>query len=468
MPLTGKSAGESETMEWRVPSLEVVNEFGARKPNDRVDMNRTFSAAGRLGLFGCPLDTGNLGVSALGLATILGLHRAGQAVDVVMFDYGRGTRVETLDIGNESLNVRRVGCYYSRRLYSTSNTAQMLIAAKLGLRRFHPMLRRLSELNAILDVSGGDSFSDIYGLRRFRSVSLPKRLALTLGMRLILLPQTYGPFRSWKSRRVTQSILRNASQVWARDARSHETVRELLGDEFDPRRHRCGVDVAFGLPAVQPRDSAVVESVGRFRDARGVRVGLNVSGLLYNDSEGGAKRFGLGGSYRELIDTLVDRLVAREDVQIMLIPHVAPQRPSVDCDVTACAALFERLSAQQRKRTLAVPPTLGPMEVKWVIGQTDWFCGTRMHSCIAALSQGVPTTAFAYSDKTQGVFATAGIGDAVVDLRTGAIAQAVEQSIVSMGARDETARRLREHLPCVNRLLGEQFQSIIAGIGQRL
>ena len=39
--------------------------------------------------------------------------------------------------------------------------------------------------------------------------------------------------------------IRQAAMCWARDARSFETLKELLGDYFDPQRHRCGVDVAF-------------------------------------------------------------------------------------------------------------------------------------------------------------------------------------------------------------------------------
>lgn len=37
--------------------------------------------------------------------------------------------------------------------------------------------------------------------------------------------------------------------AWARDERSFDVLKDLLGDAFDPLRHRSGVDVAFGLPA---------------------------------------------------------------------------------------------------------------------------------------------------------------------------------------------------------------------------
>jgi polysaccharide pyruvyl transferase WcaK-like protein len=44
--------------------------------------------------------------------------------------------------------------------------------------------------------------------------------------------------------------------------------------------------------------------------------------------------------------------------------------------------------------------------------------GSRMHACIAAISQFVPAVGIAYSRKFIGVFESVGIGQAVADLRT--------------------------------------------------
>ena len=47
--------------------------------------------------------------------------------------------------------------------------------------------------------------------------------------------------------------------------------------------------------------------------------------------------------------------------------------------------------------------------MKYLIGQCDFFVGSRMHSCIAAVSQCVPAVSIAYSDKFIGVMATLGL-----------------------------------------------------------
>ena len=104
------------------------------------------------------------------------------------------------------------------------------------------------------------------------------------------------------------------------------------------------------------------------------------------------------------------------------------------------------------------------MELKWVIGQCDWFCGTRMHACIAALSQGVPSTSIAYSDKTAGVFETAGVEDGVVDPRVARGPQIVQQTLQGLDRRAQTAAALREQLPRLREQLADQHCAILQSI----
>jgi polysaccharide pyruvyl transferase WcaK-like protein len=131
-------------------------------------------------------------------------------------------------------------------------------------------------------------------------------------------------------------------------------------------------------------------------------------------------------------------------------------------DVTACQSLREGLLADEKERVIVAPTLSDPREVKWLIGQCDWFCGTRMHACIAALSQGVPTLGIAYSDKTAGVFETVSMGDFVVDARQigpDALSKRVAQSLA---ARAETAKLLSVAVPRVLERWEAQFRTLLA------
>jgi len=418
----------------------------------------------RLGLFGCPLDTGNAGVSALGLSTIKGVLGAGPA-EFTLFDYGMGTRRSEVSVGDRAVPVRLMGVYNSRRYYRTTNITQMLIAARAGLGRLHPVCRELLALDAILDISGGDSFADLYGQRRFTDVTLPKLVAERLGVPLVLLPQTYGPYREAHNRAAAASVVRGARQCWARDEHSFSILRDLLGDSFDARRHRTGVDVAFGLPIVRP-NSSIADKLEAHASRHTLTVGLNVSGLLYNRPGDDTERYGFRSSYREIIDDLLRRLLAIDGVAVILVPHVAPTRAMVDDDAAACEAVVASLGTTDAARVLSLPRGLSASELKWCIGRCAWFCGTRMHSTIGAISQGIPTTAIAYSDKTLGVFATAGVAECVVDPRRDDGPEVVSRIMDGFSGRDVASRALAGALPGLRNRLDEQFDAIVGGLAR--
>ncbi|MCP5066982.1 MAG: polysaccharide pyruvyl transferase family protein [bacterium] len=408
------------------------------------------------------MDTGNRGVSALGLSTLKGILQFTPNAHLTLFDHGSGVREEEIALGDRSARVRFVGCTYSRRYYKPSNLNQMLFAAQLGLKGIHPMLRLLDDLDLVLSMSGGDSFSDIYGDWRFRAVTTPALVALQMGRPLVLLPQTYGPYEGAGARQTASSILQEAQSVWARDAHSLTVATEVAGAGHDPSRFHLGVDVAFGLPARVPSNATLREELEALRRRFDCVVGLNVSGLLYNVPGKDQSHYGMKSQYRATIHALIESLMERAGVGVVLLPHVtASGRDTVDCDAAACLAIRDRLPANQRERFVFCPDDLGPMEAKWVVSQLDWFCGTRMHSCIAGISQGIPTTAIAYSDKTLGVFETVGVGDCVVDPRKLDGDEIVRQTMAGLDARERAARELEEGLPAVKRRLDEQFQNIL-------
>jgi polysaccharide pyruvyl transferase WcaK-like protein len=76
-----------------------------------------------------------------------------------------------------------------------------------------------------------------------------------------------------------------------------------------------------------------------------------------------------------------------------------------------------------------------------------------MHACIAALSQGTPAVATAYSDKFAGVLQTVGIGALVMDLRTmqsdeilSAIGDAFDRRASLRGHLERTVPRVKRHV----------------------
>ena len=73
----------------------------------------------------------------------------------------------------------------------------------------------------------------------------------------------------------------------------------------------------------------------------------------------------------------------------------------IESDLRACRQLVDKLGQAAQGRVRILSGQYSEMEIKWVIAQLKWFCGTRMHSTIASLSSGVPSAAIAYRDKTR-------------------------------------------------------------------
>lgn len=386
-------------------------------------------------------DTGNQGVSALCYSAVAGLSKRGLH-EVCVADHGRGRRSGSL----AGMPVDLIGLTHTRRYWRGDSLTTVRALAKRG-GRFNAAVNAILSSDAVVDVSGGDSFTDLYGPHRFAAMVMTKQLALENGLPLILLPQTLGPFVSPAALRVATDILLAARAVWVRDLASLEFLRRTLGDRFDPKRHRLGVDMAVALPQAKPQLSKSIMDMlegGRTYPL----AGLNVSGLLSYNPEAAQEQFGLADRHDHQIDRVaLTALQSDPAMRLLLLPHVnrGPGHPESDLD--ACQALVRRLPTELAARVQVLEAPLNAMELKWVLGRLDWFAGARMHATIGAFSSGTPTLGLGYSDKTAGVFDQCGIGRHVADLRTMGLDALGEAVAKSLARREQMRQDLEKTLP---------------------
>ena len=419
----------------------------------------------RISLFGAAPDTNNLGVSAMFASVISGIWQCLPTAEFIVYDNGFGCRHSTLDVSkNAAIDLINFGARSGRRYYRPENLATMTLASRLGPigAILNQGIRLIDSCDAVLDVSGGDSFSDIYGRERFFAIVRPKLIARNRGVPVILLPQTYGPYNDSGLRDIAAKAVRSSEMAWARDQYSFAVLKDLLGDEFDPKRHHCGVDLAFGL---WPSDALhVVDKRLRSWIERdgfdGLLVGFNISGLIYNSPDKAVSEYGFRADYRRTIIDFLTWVLEQGDTRVVLIPHVMNTPDHYESDLRASLAVVEELSPRFGSRAAISPGNLDQSQAKWVISKMDWFCGTRMHSTIAALSSGVAATCIAYSDKAKGVFESCGLGEHVIDPRALDAGDVVSNLKRSFESRDHAQKTLLEHLPAVNAQVEEQMKVI--------
>ena len=412
-------------------------------------------ASSRVVLAGAPLQNDNRGVEALGRSVVDHLSSSASVGHVSILDDGWGVRPSD-DHAGSAAAVEFVGARYSRRWHRRESWARVRFDQRFG-GLGNPLANRLRDADAVLDLSGGDSFTDLYGSFRLATVSAPKEAAIRSGRPLVLLPQTFGPFTTPNARRRAERIVRASALAYSRDAWSHEQLVDLAGPDADQRCLREGVDVAFGLVPRRP-EPAVVE---RFERLTGeLVVGVNVSGLLRTPAE--VRRFGLAGDYIATMTSLVRSLV-RAGAFVVHVSHVHGAGGE-ELDVASAEVVRDALGRTERERVWVLPPHLRAAELKWAIARTAWFAGSRMHSTIAALSSAVPAFGYAYSDKTAGVFGTCGVADHVADARSVAGAEAVELAMHSFESRERAREVLDSRVPAVVSRARGQLDDVLAAV----
>ena len=406
-------------------------------------------------VLGVTYNTNNYGVRVLLSGAVTSLARADDTLEIRILDYQREAAMwdEPTPVGAKRISL--VNLRFSWKIYLPNNVFRLLLVALVSrlipgsaLRHRvlsnNPWLKQILESRHHFSLAGGDSFSDIYGFERLLYVALPQMLVLILGKPLILLPQTYGPFRSRASRWIARYILRRVAGIYSRDQDSAEAVRFLIGD-------RTNVEVIPDLGfAMEPEPVAqeVVTQMEKWREDRPV-VGLNISKLLYMGGYTGKNMFGLKEDYPALMRRVIDVLIRELDIFVFLVPHVYGGPESGESELMLCRQLWPDLREKYPKRTAFFDQTFNHRQVKYIIGRCDAFIGARMHACIAAASQYVPTVALAYSDKFAGVMRPVGAGVRVVDLRTANVLETcavVREAIVN---RCQMRRDLEQTVPSI-------------------
>jgi colanic acid/amylovoran biosynthesis protein len=334
-----------------------------------------------IGLLWHSLTSGNLGVGALTESNIAIIRtvaeRLGIAVNFLILGTGAtGVPELTAELNQAGHTIE---CHRIRILRSS----------------YRALVKRC---DLVIDIGEGDSFSDIYGFKRFFYYWLSKNIVCTLGIPLILAPQTIGPFDGTVARVLAKQIMARCHKVFSRDHLSTQYLKDIgiTGNTAE------AIDVAFRLP-YQPTTQQNTQ----------VKVGINVSGLLLNGGYTGNNQFGLTIDYAKTIRQIITYFVAQPNVQIHLVAHVLEPNMPVEDDLLACQRL-----AKEFPTTVLAPAFKRPSEVKSYIAGMDFFIGARMHACIAAFSSGVPVVPMAYSRKFNGLFGSLGyhyLADCKVD-----------------------------------------------------
>ncbi len=327
-------------------------------------MNKT------IGLFGVALHSTNYGVTALGISQIAMLESIAEEIECTFkyIVFSGESKKETECIKNY-IPVEKVEFVD-------------IVRIKTGFKGIQSLKKNIQRCDAVIDLTYGDSFSDIYGLKNFVLYSVPKLITEKQHVPLILGPQTYGPFKSKVAEHLAKKMLKNTAYIFARDDESAQQVSQLI-----PKKRVC---VTSDLAMELPYDKQLADR--KYDDD--LNIGINISNLLWHDG----KDFGFKLDYVQFTKQLIEELSHMYNVH--LIAHTYDKNDGE-------YRIAEELHRLYPKTILA-RTFVSPIDAKNYISKMDFFIGARMHATIGAFSSGVPIAPIAYSRKFSGLYGSIG------------------------------------------------------------
>lgn len=279
------------------------------------------------------------------------------------------------------------------------------------------LLQAYIQAHMIVSKPGGFLYSSGRGVNLVISL-YAMALGLLAGKPVYVFPQSIGPFsRRWEHL-LAKWVLKRVRVVMAREPIS---LRQLQSWGLTSRCCYLLPDPAFAF------SGAPVSAAEEWLRSHGIRLAQDgpLLGMTVIDWRAQNPHFGLQARYEAACVGALRFFVEQYGGKAFLFPQAWGPSASQDDRIPA-----RRIAGQLgdlAHSVLVIEEPLSPDLLKSVYGLMDLFVGTRMHSNIFALSQGIPVIAIGYQHKTQGIIRMIGLDRWVIDIQ-----QVSEQTLIEM------------------------------------
>lgn len=392
----------------------------------------------------------NRGVEALLATVVAGLRRRwpDSSIDVLTYDFQFDSQRD-----------------YPVRFHANPFREPNPNPAKAFLQSLHPRRRRairdarrlIAEASVVIP-SGGDVFSSDYG--SMNRHLMPLRIALQDRVPVFMLGHSIGRFKNELDVERWLEVARRASGITVRESATFDYVRNVLKLTSVPLVQTA--DTAFLL---EPADARRVETLRREfgLDDSASTIACSVSqGITLFTAQDGERH---AAAWADLIR----HITTDPSRRVLIIPHVQERQANND----------DRILVEQiRQRLQSVPGVvvaegdLSAGDYKGLIAGCQLVIAERMHAAIAGFSSGVPTIAVGYSIKAEGIVsdvlgpehAESGLMTLERFIEPGRAAAEFDKA---WRKREQTAKRLQEHVGAVKTAAEANFEALERTIASR-
>lgn len=315
-----------------------------------------------------------------------------------------------------------------------------------------------ARIDAVLDFSGFN-YSDEWGIRCARRGLVWADYCQRHGKPHFCLPQAWGPFREPAVAKATRQLCECSSAVYARDKVSLSHLQELLGQ--NGCRVKFAPDVAFLFRGENPvAGRRMLESLGADPTTSPV-VGLTPNMRVYERCPG----VGAGNEYVQLMIKIADHCIRIWGAIVVLLPHeLSLQNMPRRDDRFLCALI--RAGASYPDRCSMLGTYISASVLKSLESQLDFMIGSRFHSCVFALSAGVPTVALGWTHKYVELMELVGLGDDALIHTQFDRNRVIEVLDAAWRQRDDSTATIKGRLPEIRENVTSLFNAVAGVLGQ--
>jgi len=271
----------------------------------------------------------------------------------------------------------------------------------------HPLIQAYLSADLVVSKPGGFLYSSGHGINLLLAL-FSMSLAIIAGKPLYIFPQSIGPLQFKWECVLLRSILKRARIVMVREKRA---TKQLENCDINLSNTQVLPDTAFAFKGASPSEAK------RWLNQQGVDFfdDQPLLGITVLNWGAESQLFSQQAEYETAIEAVALYFREHYHGQVIFFTQVWGPSKSQD-DRIPLRRIANRLASYKTSIQFIDEP-LAPSLLWSLYGQMDAFIGTRMHSNIFALSQGVPAIGIAYQPKTYGIFKMLNMEDWVIDIQ---------------------------------------------------
>ncbi len=332
--------------------------------------------------------------------------------------------------------------------------------------RFARLAAAIRRSDLLLSCGGGYlfSFQRRFPGPTFWQIYLQIRLALALGKPVILLPQSYGPFRNRFSRFLVGRLIVHPQmkKVLAREEISLKLLKSLPSLEESAAKISLCPDLAWAyLPGSGP---AIPEIDGLPRP----RIAITAISWSFPEAKNLREKAEKQERYLQTMVDICQTLHRQLQCSLLLISHSRGPSPAED-DLRITRRLFERIVpgipaeyVHLRQSANGDPPDA----IIAILKKSDLIISSRFHAAILGLLAEIPIVVIGYHHKSEGIMNLLGLRESFTSIQDLKADWVIAQATKRMARAGPEREKIRELVRRQRENVERELSTLLAGAVQ--